>query len=518
MTPEFTPPVEMDSNDIRQVVEAYAVAARRFQHAGFDGVEISSTVGAGMLLVSFLSPVSNRRTDDYGGSLENRMRIHREILDAVREAVGPDFAVGMRLVADELVNRGLTLDDTTVIARNLEETRHIDYLSVCAGLAGHVPPMYYPLGCFVHLAVGIKEVVNIPIICHARINDPIQAEQILEGNQADFIGMARALICDPDWPIKAKEGRIDEIRKCMGCNQACLGHYQKRWPISCTLNPAAGRETRMGIIPAANKKKVMVIGGGGAGLEAARVAALRGHQVTLYEKEESLGGQLNIASKIPGRIDFAEPIRYFTNQMKQLGVEVVVGTTVTPELVREKDPDAVIVATGSKEVRPSLKTDQSVNLATVREVLQEKVDVGQNVVIIADEHHEQALGAADFLSEKGKKVEVFVRTLYAGGELDTSTLSTIYMRLARKGVIITPLTRVREIKNKTVIGAHILSGDERPVDDVDTVVYAHIGQADNALYQDLKKEIKEIYDIGHCHSPRKLQDSIWDAARVARMV
>lgn len=518
MPSEYTIPLEMDLDDIRQVVSAYAGAAKRLQKAGFDGVEISSTVGAGMLLVSFLSPVSNRRTDEYGGSLENRMRIHREILEAVRAAVGPDFVVGMRLVADELINRGLTLDDAREIAPKLEETGDVDYLSICAGLAGHVPPMYYPLGCFVHLAVGVKEVVNLPVICHGRINDPIQAEQILENNQSDFIGMARALICDPEWPNKAREGRLDEIRKCIGCNQACIGYYQKNWPISCALNPAAGREARMVIIPAEKKKRVMVVGGGGAGLEAARVAALRGHQVTLYEQEDTLGGQLNIATKIPGRIDFGEAVRYYTNQMNHLGVEVVLGTTVTPEMVREKNPDSVIVATGSMEVYPSIKTDQGAKVATVREVLREKVDVGQNVVIIADEHHEQALGTADFLSEKGKKVEVLVRTFYAGGELDATTLAIVYTRLARKGVTITPLTRVKEITGTTVVAAHVLSRAERRIEGVDTVIYSHIGESDNALYRALKGEIKELYDIGHCHSPRKLQDSIWDAARAARKV
>ena len=515
-TSEFTPPYEMDTEEIGNVVSAYAAAAKRLQTAGFDGVEISSTVGAGMLLVYFLSPVYNRRTDEYGGNLENRMRIHHEILDAVRVAVGPDFAVGIRLVADELINGGLTLDDARIIAQKLEETGHINYLSVCAGLAGHVPPMYFPLGCFVHLAVGVKEVVDLPVICHGRINDPIQAEQILENNQTDFIGMARALICDPEWPIKAKEGRLDEIRKCIGCNQACIGYYQKNWPISCTLNPAAGREASLPIIPAQKKKSVMVIGGGGAGLEAARVAALRGHQVTLYEKEDALGGQLNIASRIPGRIDFDEAVRYYTNQMKLLGVEVVLGTTVTPEMVREKNPDAVIAATGSVEISPPIKTDQNVNLVTVREVIQEKVDVGQHVVIIADEHHEQALGTADFLAEKGKKVEVLTRALYAGSDLEPYTFGNLYGRLARKGVTLTPLTRVVEITGNTVVTAYTLSGAERRIEDVDTVVYAHTGQSDNALFKALKGEIKELYDIGHCHSPRKLQDSIWDAARVAR--
>jgi NADPH-dependent 2,4-dienoyl-CoA reductase/sulfur reductase-like enzyme len=330
--------------------------------------------------------------------------------------------------------------------------------------------------------------------------------------------MARALICDPEWPNKAKEGRLDEIRKCIGCNQACIGYYQKNWPISCTLNPVAGRERRMTLIPTQRKKRVMVIGGGGAGLEAARVAALRGHQVTLYEKEDTLGGQLNIASKIPGRIDFAEAVRYFTYQMKHLGVEVVLGTPVTPEMVREKDPEAVIVATGSVAILPNIKMEQGANLVTVREVLQNKVEVGQNVVIIADEHHEQSLGTADFLADKGRKVEVLIRALYAGSELDATTLAIVYIRLARKGVTLTPLTRVKEIGKNTVVAAHVLSRAERRIEGVDTVIYAHIGRSDNALYRELKAEVKEIYDIGHCHSPRKLQDSIWDAARVARQL
>ncbi|MBI4766757.1 MAG: mycofactocin system FadH/OYE family oxidoreductase 2, partial [Deltaproteobacteria bacterium] len=179
-------------------------------------------------------------------------------------------------------------------------------------------------------------------------------------------------------------------------------------------------------------------------------------------------------------------------------------------------PEAVIVATGSLEISPNMKTDGSAGLVTVREVLREDTDVGEKVIIIADEHHEEALGTAEFLADKGKKVEVLIRTLYAGGELDASTQAIIYTRLARKGVVITPLTRVKEIKNKTVFAGHVLSGEERRIEDVDTVVYAHIGKSDNALFRELKGQIQELYDIGHCHAPRKLHDSIWDAARVAR--
>jgi 2,4-dienoyl-CoA reductase-like NADH-dependent reductase (Old Yellow Enzyme family) len=332
-------PHEMDIDDIKQIVASYASTAYRMREAGYDGVEICCDVATGQLLLSFISPLTNRRTDEYGGSPENRLRLPMEVIDAVREAVGSDFVVGLRLSGDMLMEGGTNLDDTKALATQVEAIGKVDYLSISDGFQGHIPPMYFPLGCFVHLAAGVKEVVSLPVICHGRINDPVQAETILANNQADLVGMARALICDPEWPNKAREGRVDEIRKCIACVQSCDGHFLKRMPITCTLNPEAGREKELAtIVPAATKKKVMVIGGGAAGLEAARVAALRGHQVTLYEKGKELGGQLNIAAKIPKREDFAEVPRYYTYQMKHLGVEVVLETMVTAEMVRRGTP------------------------------------------------------------------------------------------------------------------------------------------------------------------------------------
>jgi mycofactocin system FadH/OYE family oxidoreductase 2 len=510
-------PHEIDKDDIKQVVASYADTAYRMRETGYDGVEVSSAVGAGMLLVSFLSPLTNRRTDEYGGSLENRFRLHTEIIDAVRKAVGPDFVVGLRLVGDMLVDGGTTLDDTKVLAAKVEASGKVDYLSICAGRAGHIPAMHFPLGCFVYLAAGVKAVVNLPVICHGRINDPAQAEQILSDNQADLVGMARALICDPEWPNKAREGRLDEIRKCIACNQGCYGNFQKRLPISCTLNPAAGREKELGaIIPATTKKKVMIIGGGAAGLETARVAALRGHQVSLYEKGKELGGQLNLAAKIPKRVDFAEVPRYYTFQMKQLGVEVVLETEVTAEMVKEKNPDAVVVATGSIPIRPPVPGGDRANVVWVRDVLRGEATVGERVVVIAAEHHEQALGVANFLASQGKKVELINHALYAGIELDSGTMGFMYRQLLNQGGAITPLTRVKEIEEQAVVTSNVLTGAERRIEGVDSVVLAAIGQADDTLYRALKGEVKEIYAVGQCLSPRLLPDSIWDGTRVGR--
>ena len=508
---------EISVEEIKLIVKSYAESARRMQETGYDGVEITSDMGTGGLLTSFLSPLSNRRTDEYGGSLDNRFRFQMEIIDAVRKAVGPDFVVGFRLVGDMLMNGGTTLDDTKVLAAKVEADGKIDYLSISAGMAGHIPPMYFPLGCFVYLAAGVKEVVSLPVICHGRINDPVQAEQILTDNQADLIGIARGLICDPEWPNKAREGRVEEIRKCIACIQSCAGNFLRRAPITCVINPEAGREEQMAtIIPAETKKTVMVIGGGAAGLETARVAALRGHKVTLYEKEKELGGQLNIAARIPKREDFAEVPRYYTCQMGLLGVEVVRETEVTPEMVREKKPDAVVIATGSTPARPMVKGGDSDNVVWVRDVLQEKVAVGENVVIIAAEQHEQALGVAIFLAEKGKKVEIITHCLYAGSELETNTLTFMYQQLLSSGGVITPLTQVREIAGSTVVVAHAVTGAERRIEGVDTVVYSAIGRADDALYHALKDEVKEIYAVGHCLAPRLLQDSVWDGANAGR--
>jgi mycofactocin system FadH/OYE family oxidoreductase 2 len=510
-------PHEMDKDDIKQVVASYADTAYRMRETGYDGVEVSSAVGAGMLLVSFLSPLTNRRTDEYGGSLENRFRLHTEIIDAVRIAVGPDFVVGLRLVGDMLVDGGTTLDDTKVLAAKVEASGKVDYLSICAGRAGHIPAMLFPLGSFVYLAAGVKEVVNLPVICHGRINDPAQAERILNDNQADLVGMARALICDPEWPNKAREGRPDEIRKCIACNQRCYMNFQKRLPISCTLNPAAGREKELGaIVPATTKKKVMIIGGGAAGLETARVAALRGHRVTLYEKGKELGGQLNLAAKIPKREDFAEVPRYYTYQMNQLGVEVVLETEVTAEMVKEKNPDAVVIATGSLPTRPPVPGGDRANVVWVRDVLRGEATVGERVVVIAAEHHEQALGVANFLAGRGKKVELINHCLYAGIELDSGTMGFMYRQLLNQGGAITPLTRVKEIEEQAVVTLNVLTGAERRIEGVDSVVIAAIGQADDTLYRALKGEVKEIYAVGQCLSPRLLPDSIWDGNRVGR--
>ncbi len=511
-------PHEMDTNEIKRVVKDYGNGAYRMREAGYDGVEIGMM--RGLLIATFMSPAFNCRTDEYGGCLDNRLRFPLEIIDAVRAAVGPDFVVGVRIDGDEFTDGGLTLDDAKVIAPKLEATGKLDYLNVAAGLtdAAHVPCMYLPLAPFAHLAAGIKEVVALPVIFGGRVNDPILAEQILADNHADLISMARPLVADPELPNKAREGRIDEIRKCIACNDSCKGILFERAPLTCAINPEAGREAEFAIKPVTNKKRIMIIGGGAAGLETARVAALRGHEVTLYEKEAELGGQLNIAAKAPGRVDFAEVPRYYTLQMNLLNVEVHLGTEVTAEIVKEKNPDAIVVATGSLPEKPLLPRSDMENVVEIREVLQGKVKVGNNVVVVDEEYHSHGLTVADFLSDRGAKVELITEAFFAGMELDDATISIVYGRLLTKGVTITPLTKLKEIKGNTVTVFNVFTKEERQIGGVDTVVIASRGRADDTLYRSLKGKVNELYAVGQCESPRVLLHSIWDGARVGRLL
>ena len=511
-------PREMDVDDIRRFEKSFASAAKRVKEAGYDGVEIAAMWG--MLHNSFLSPICNRRTDQYGGSLENRMRFILETVAAIREAVGSDFVVGVRYTGDEFADGGLTLGDAKEIAKKLEATNQIDYIFSCAGLQGaqHIPSMYYPLAPFVYISAGIKEVTNLPVCATGRINDPVLGEEILANHQADIVVMVRGLIADPELPNKAREGRLDEIRKCIGCNEGCFFPAWRYAPLTCAMNPEAGREKEFAILPAEKKKNVMIVGGGAAGLETARVAALRGHNVSLYEKEDILAKDLSIAAKAPGREGWDDARRYFTYQMKFLGVDVHLGVTVTTEMVLEQNCDAVVVATGALPDMPDIPGSDGTNVVEMKQVLQKEVEVGRNVVVVAIQHHMHGLQMADFLTEDGRKVELLTTSAYAGDKLDIFTIEDIYARLLRKGVIFSPLTAVKEIRNNTVVTYNILTGIERNIEGVDTVVFCTEGRVNNSLYHSLKGKVKELYQVGQCASPREMLDSVHDGAFIGRIL
>jgi mycofactocin system FadH/OYE family oxidoreductase 2 len=517
-------PKEMEIEDIREVIEYFCRSATHVREGGFDGIELQ--VGHSSLIRQFLSPLSNHRSDEYGGSLENRMRFALEVIAAVRATVGPEFTLGIRLCADEMIPGGLTLDDTKEMARRFEATGHIDFLDLSLATFYNLylvgGSMHTPLGYAVPLAAGMKEVVSLPVFATGRINDPVMAERILADGQADMIGMVRAQICDPELANKAKEGRLEEIRYCVADNQNCYGRIAMNKPIGCIQNPAVGHEKERGIgsiKPASVRKRVIIIGGGPAGLRTAAIAAQRGHQVTLYEKQAKLGGQINIAALGAGREEFAAVIRNEENQLKKLPVSIVLNKEVTAELVREQKPDAVIVATGSVPKECPVPGADGPKIFNVWQALLGQADLGNRVLFIDNDGHHQATATAEHLADLGKEVYILTSSLFVGTDLGPpQDLYLTRQRLLQKGVTFTPDFAVMEIKGLEVHGFNVYSNEWQTFNGHDSIVLAMGNRAEDGLYKALKGTVKELYRIGDCVAPRKIDMAIHEGEKVGRTI
>lgn len=376
-------PRELTREEIKELVVKFADTAVAAKKAGFDGVEIHG--GHGYLLNQFMSGFSNRRTDEYGGSLTNRMRFPLEVIKAVREAVGPDYPLLYRMSSQEYVEDGLTLEESKAIAIMLEQAS-IDCINCSQGIYASrwfiTPPSYVANGFAVNNAAEIKKVVNIPVTTAGRITDPIMADSIIASGKADMVVMARASLADPEMPNKAKEGRYEDIHYCIGCIQGCSGENGKGNPIRCLVNPRTGMESVYDMTPVEKPKKVIIAGGGLAGCEAAVVAAMRGHKVTLYEASDRLGGQWNLACIPPSRGAYATVVNWHRTQMEKNGVEVHLNTPFTKEIAEWEKPDAIIVATGSTPFKPPIKGADLPHVVFAHDVLRGKAELGSNVVVI----------------------------------------------------------------------------------------------------------------------------------------
>lgn len=525
-------PREMSPDEIAEIVQGFEVSARNMQQAGMDGVEIHAA--SGYLLHQFLSPCTNKRDDEYGGDLENRLRLTLEVVDRVRRACGPQFAVGVRLVGDEFVPGGFGLSDAQKVAARLEATGQIDYISVTGGTTPTaymvIGGMHLPQGYLTHLAAGVKEAVeDVPVIAVGRIVDPLHAERILAEGQADLVGMTRANICDPELANKAREGRLDDIRTCVGCNQGCRARYQQKRPITCIQNPTAGREKELGfgtLVPAEVRRTVVVVGGGPGGMEAARVLATRGHRVTLLEERNELGGQVNLAVKAPGREEFGGVARYLRQQIEKLGVTIRLGTKADIEVIRQLNPDAVVVATGSRPslnvhspYRPNIPGAEAGHVLSVWEVFDEGKEVGQSVVVVDEDGHQRGASVVDYLSSRGKSVHVVTPLAMFGYDLViTHDQPLLYQRVGARDVTLRPFTIVREIRDHSVVAYETYSKRETVIQDVDTVVLVVDNEADDALYRQLKETGTEVYAIGDCVAPRGVAHAIFEANRVGRAI
>jgi 2,4-dienoyl-CoA reductase-like NADH-dependent reductase (Old Yellow Enzyme family)/thioredoxin reductase len=513
---------EMTQEDIDWVIGEYAQAARRFKEAGFDGAMIHGTHG--FLPQVFMSPYTNKRTDKYG---QDRLLFCEELLAGIKSVVGADFPIIFRMAGDEFLQdigeQGYTVDDMKDIAPRLEQAGAAA-LDITCGTVNTpywlIPSSYFPKGVILHLPEAVKKVVDIPVLGIGRINTPEMVRMAVEQDKCDIVNLGRAMIADPDFPNKMKEGREDEIRKCIACN-TCLSKHTSGH-VECTLNAEVGREEEYTIRKKApeRRQKVLIIGGGPAGMECARVAAMRGDEVHLYEKQERLGGQLNIADQTFGKQEIRNVVDYLSVQMDKQGVNVVLNTEATAELVEELAPDTIVVAVGGVPRIPDIPGIDKPHVVLADDVLRNKVDTGQKIVVIGGEL--VACEVAELLVEKGKDVTL-CDVPAGGGQLAASMEITAKMGynklMAERGVSLPliPNIQFKEITEQQVTVIHP-DGREQSVE-ADTVVIAAGYLPNDSLAKALKgKTWDPPYVIGDCAQSGRIYDAIHDGARVGRTI
>lgn len=511
-------PREMTRDDIEMIVEAFGEAARRARDAGLDGVEVHGAHG--YLVCNFMSPSSNKRTDEYGGSIRNRLRFAIEILERIKAKCGSDFPVGIRISCSEMITGGLTPEDAEIISPILADAGY-DALDISRGgyaaFRWIMPPAGMPLGMLTPYTQRIKQLVKIPVMAVQRINDPIVADQIIAQGKADLAGMGRALIADPDLPNKAAAGRFDDIIPCIGCNQGCLGRLlMENLPIRCMINPITAHEQEMVLVPVSKPKKVLVVGGGISGLEVARIAALRGHQVTLCEKTGKLGGQFNLAAIPPTKQEYVKAVHYLSTQARKSAVKFELGKEVTPAVVNEIKPDVVVVATGATPIIPSrIPGADKPAVVTAHDVLASKKLVGDKVVIIGG--GEVGCETADYIGERGA-TEITILEMLDGVALDMVPWSKEFLldRLGEHRVKILTSAAVKEILDDGVVFTK--DGKEESIRGVDNVVLAMGAKSLDELSAAIKDTIPEVYVIGDAQKPRRAVEAIFEGAELGRRI
>lgn len=496
-------PRELGLSEIEEMIRSYIAAARRAKEASFDGVMIH--MAHGYLIQQFLSPFSNKRLDRYGGDLEGRSRFALEILRGIRQEVGKDYPITCRFCGDEYIKGGIDLKEAIQFATILE-SHGMDAIEVSAG-THETPeilsaPPHFPMGFLSHLSEAMKKEVKIPVGIVGRIHDPRLAESLLEQGKADLIAVGRGLIADPEWPKKALEGRTDEICPCIACNQGCNDRMYYQQDISCTVNPAVGREISFPIARAKRKKKVLILGGGPGGLEAARIAAMRGHRVTLYEKDKELGGQLKIASIPPAKDDIEKLRKFLIREMERLGVEVQYGT-IDKETMERLSPDFIVVAVGGKPKRmegPGFKNDKAVS---AWDVLSRKKSVGKKVVIVGG--GQVGLETADFLLAEGKEITILEMLNRVGLDMSPRARKMVLEKLIQNGVEILTEAKAMAIQGDCVVFARADVLDR--IMGIDSVIVA-VGTAPQEVrIRGLEGMGSPVRLIGDCLAPRKAFDA-----------
>lgn len=506
--PEGELPRELTPSEIAGIVARFAEGAERAMRAGFDGVEIHAAHG--YLISQFLSPLSNQRQDAYGGDIENRARLLLEVIEAIRGRVGKDYPLWCRLSGMEfLVEGGITLEETQVVAQ-LAERAGVDAIHVSGHAVGpgRRPPMAQTPGVMVPLAEGVRKVVSVPVIAVSRI-PPELGESILQEGRADLIAMGRALIADPHVPQKAASGRGEDITPCLYC-QTCFDCVVSRDEgICCVVNAALGREREYELKPAERPKRVVVVGGGPGGMEAARVASLRGHKVTLFERDDELGGQLLLASKPPFKDTIDTFRRYLADQLAKLGVELRLGEDFTADLLDQFKPDAVVLAAGVMPFVPQIPGVEGKQVLLATEVLA-GAETGERVVVIGGEL--VGCETAAYLAGQGKRVTIMRRGPELATKVGPSLRAPLIGRLEAKGVSILTGVVYEEI---TEAGVIVRTGEgERRTVEADTVVLAAGAKPNTELLASVEGRVPQVFCVGDCIEPRGIREAVEDGYRV----
>lgn len=511
VSPKSEPPRELTNDEIHFLVEAFVSGAQRAKKAGFDAVELHGAHG--YLIWQFLSQLCNKRKDEYSGDPNGRTRFAQEIVRGIKQELGKNFSVIFRISGSDFLDGGLTLDETKIMARLLEEAG-IDALHVSGGNWGTmhwmIQPMTLPRGCLVHLTAAIRKEVTIPVITVGRINDPKFAESILQEEKADMVAMGRGLLADPDLPMKASEGNFEDIRKCVACN-ICIHQRLKGSPLACMINPEVGREKDFMKKPD-RCREILVIGGGPAGLEAARIAKLRGHDVTLCEKDDRLGGQVNLATKAPYKEEMKSIVPYYTTQLKKLGVTVELGKEMTLALVEALEPDAVVLATGSIPSLPDIPGIGQDNVVTARDVMEEKVRVSGNVVIIGGGH--VGCETAEFLWGQGTNSIILEMLEDVLMDMEPIGKPLLLKRLVEHGIRTVVGSKVISIKADQITYSN-RNGHESSIE-ADYFIFATGTASENDLMRPLEQKGFDVYVVGDCVKPRDILSATSEGAEVGR--
>jgi 2,4-dienoyl-CoA reductase (NADPH2) len=523
-------PKAVSTAEIGEIVAGYATVAEHCAEGGFDGIELQCSHSS--IVRGFLSPATNRRTDEYGGSLENRARLLLDIVAAVRGVIGNRLALGVRICGDELIDGGTTIDDAVAVARMLEAGGQVDYVNTSIGVATATlfmieASMHVPPGYALFIPSAIRKAVELPVIGVGRFKDPLQAERALAEGHCDLVGVVRGQIADADFAAKARAGATEQIRLCLSCNQECVGRMGlNRW-LGCIENPLTGRESRSvgrqrpdPVVPDQQNAPltVIVVGSGPGGLQAAIAAARVGHRVTVWEREAEAGGQVRLAARVPNRAELGDMIRNQVNECRRLGVKIEYGTEATVDSIGARHPDHVIVATGSAPQRPWWVGPDVTNVCDARDVLAGTAAPAGSIVVVDEIGFHNATSVAELLADRGNAVEIVTPGMVVGQDLGvTLDMEQWWMRAAAKGIVqstdLVPMsfdgTTLALLQHQT--GVDVLRTP-------DWVVLAVPGVPADALYHELRATGCSVRRVGDCVAPRRAHAAVVEGERAGAEV